>query len=476
MAVPAFDKALLLSSRMVAWLLTDFNLVNNRIYYRLGECTRTNSDGSSVAGALLSLYASSSPGSRGAPLRFQVVAALSTHRSSNVDVVQAYPDVLEARSGESGVHHFGAASLEHLVEAQATGAAPGSAPGINLFVPVMSPSTKKRDWAGVELVPLSPQVLRELCSVYVSREPTSALNESNDAAAVFPLAPTDDTFYCVVQNPLLPQRPSGSAPAAAVALLVEYDFSDAKEASSSSPDDSSSPSKWDSTLLGNFCRWRSCLRHASAHPAPRSLCVHHAHLKQFLDARAPKGKPSETGRFLPKRPPATKRTSPPTTSDDLALLKAASSLLQELVSGKLAATIDAFCQRACGDSSDRLWREHSLGNEPSPPPSWSQWANADPRAAMEVAVHKSEAHAALLNSERAATVELERLAELGVYPTAELALIFRRDNAALENPEGLDSVQRKAALLRLRREAAERDGAGKMGHITDGVSWQTSQP
>jgi len=476
MAVPKFDNSLLLSSRMVAWLLTDFNLVNNRIYYRLGEFSRTRTSGLSVTDIIPSLYSSTPPSSRDAPLRFEVAAALSTHRSTDSDAAQAYPDVLEARSGESSVFHFAAASLEHLMEVQAGGATPGSAPVQNLFVPVMTSSATKGAWAGVELVPLSPQVLRELYSVYLSREPASELTEPNGAVAVFPSAPTDDKYYCVVQNPVLPQRLSGpAATTTAVAILVEFDFSDVKEAPSPSPDDTSSSSKWDSALLGNFCRWRSCLRPASMLPAPRSLCVHHAHLKQFLDARTPKGKPSETGRFLPKRPPATKRTSPPTTSDDLALLKAASSLLQELVSGKLAATIDAFCQRACGDSSDRLWREHLVGGEPPRPPSWSQWANADPRAAMAAIDIKSEAHAALLDAERAATYELVRLAELGVYPTAELALIFRRDNAAAESPEGLEVGQRKAALLRLRREAAERDGVGELGIVTDSSPWQSNR-
>jgi len=88
---------------------------------------------------------------------------------------------------------------------------------------------------------------------------------------------------------------------------------------------------------------------------------------------------------------------------------------------------------------------------------------------------KSEAHAALLDAERAATYELVRLAELGVYPTAELALIFRRDNAAAESPEGLEVGQRKAALLRLRREAAERDGVGELGIVTDSSSWQSNR-
>lgn len=462
LAVPSFDKSLLLSSRLVAWLLTEFKLVNSRVYYHLeGRAAPSSSTGGgpSVADVIASRYSSSALGRRDAPLRLEVAAALAAHRStsaSSSDAAQAYPDVLAVRDGASTVHHFAAACLEQLQEVR-DAAALGQ-----LYVPVW------RDAAAQELAPLRPEVLRELFSVYLSREPSSGLAVPG-AAAVFPVASTDDKAYFVVQNPTLPQRTSGAAAAATtVALLVEYDFLGAPEADAR-PEDRANANKWDGALLGPFCRWRSCLSHASALPAPRSLCAHHSQLKQFLDVRTTKGGPSETSRFLPKRPPV-QLACPPTTADDLAMLKAASSLLQELVEGKLASTIDAFCQRACGDASDRQWRERA-GAAPSPP-SWLRRAHAGPTSSALAAIDREwDTHTALLAAERAATHELDRLAALGVYPTAELALI-RRDASAL-GTEGLDaSGQRKLALLRLRREAAELEETGKSAGVAAGLSWQ----
>jgi hypothetical protein len=208
------------------------------------------------------------------------------------------------------------------------------------------------------------------------------------------------------------------------------------------------------------------------------LCAHHAHLKQLLDAQSPQGGPSAASRFLPTRPAAAaaakRPTRPPTTADDLAVLQAASSLLQELASGKLAATIGAFCQRACGDASDRQGRAHAraagatgeageAGEPPPPPwapPPWQRWAHADPCRALAALARDADAHAALLGTERAATAELAQLAALGVHPTAELALL-RRGALSAEQAEGFDDGRRKLALLRLRREAAELDAAAK---------------
>jgi hypothetical protein len=133
--------------------------------------------------------------------------------------------------------------------------------------------------------------------------------------------------------------------------------------------------RWDPAVLGNFCRWRACMLEATAkvsplscesaaklnippltsnrQPAPKYLCTGHSHVKTFLDVRAAgtTGGPlpptcADAARFLPRKPPAAK-------TDDLALIKFASSLLVELGNGKLAATIGTFVGRARAEASER---------------------------------------------------------------------------------------------------------------------------
>lgn len=132
------------------------------------------------------------------------------------------------------------------------------------------------------------------------------------------------------------------------------------------------------------CDWRACV----ASPRANRRCAWHTALKNFLDAR-------EASRFLSKKSP----------------------LLSELADGKLAATVQIFCERA---AAEPVGRAVAL-------PRWTKWR--DPRELTEAAnklkrsVDISEAVAAL---EKAALMELEAN---GVPRTALTAI--RKEHARL---------------------------------------------
>ena len=66
--------------------------------------------------------------------------------------------------------------------------------------------------------------------------------------------------------------------------------------------------RWDLTLIGPFCRWRSCLE-GTVPSVPggtvRHVCEVHSELKRYLDARRPTGKEkatSESARYMLRKP------------------------------------------------------------------------------------------------------------------------------------------------------------------------------
>merc|ERR1712196_96826 len=98
-------------------------------------------------------------------------------------------------------------------------------------------------------------------------------------------------------------------------------------------------------------------------------------------------------------------------------------------------TIQSFCKRAAAESSDKYWLKHVKNHPqhalPASPP-WSKWV--EPKeldSFMETLQRDAQAAASVLSSERSVTMELRKLSDLGVYPTAELALI-RKEYRSLE--------------------------------------------
>ena len=345
----------------------------------------------------------------------------------------------------------------------------------------------KNPVVGAELYPLPLEAIYELISVYVTRElsPKDPDNPASNAilpsaSAIFPnqsaeknlggKSRSQENYFCIIQNPTIQvrsehKRLDGNKSITRcfpTALFVEFSIKSAKVVDFETPQklncarvSSSSKAKWDPTILWSLCRWRSCLSHSTNSPAPKYLCSHHTNLKALLDNRIGKASSSESSRFLPKKPPTITRSIHGSTNSDLEMIKAASSLLQELLNGKLASTIQSFCQRAARESSDRFWLKQSKCL-PASTASWSRWADSDKlEAAFKALENDMRAARNVLEAECATTMELKQLENMDIYPTAELTLI-RKEARSLDNEiDEVDFCRHKLALLRSRREAVE---------------------
>ena len=326
------------------------------------------------------------------------------------------------------------------------------------------------------------------------------------------------------------------------------------------------PRKWDEAILGSVCRWRSCLCEAEVYntssktgitPASaaingnsnsRFLCRYHASLCKFLDDRAAdsasasgvsskKGKAekgtgnkveteSESAKYLPRSTPplASDKASLSEAKRDLLVIRATSSLLQELWDGKLKATLRTFTKKVIAEMGlrkrmemfansifgrlgprdqkllfgiakgtivlPRPWEDLEALNRPAiadtidtdkmdrksaaavakeakskrlekiqttkeamallnrlgpdlevllrngvatgppPPPSWAYWKDSE--TLTRVLTFQTTVHTALegiMRAEVAITQELEKLAELRVFPSNELQIIKKEVKA-----------------------------------------------
>ena len=133
------------------------------------------------------------------------------------------------------------------------------------------------------------------------------------------------------------------------------------------------------------------------------------------------------------------------------MIKAASSLVEELVEEKLSSTIETFCQRMrsdhallrqrhCSKFASSLWDNTDEAT-------WKRWGNP---GVLEQTMHDIEANtragAASFSLEHATTLEIQNLVSRGVYPVAEVALIQKE----LKNDFDLFDVgssQRKFELI-----------------------------
>ncbi|CAM9961555.1 unnamed protein product, partial [Ectocarpus sp. 8 AP-2014] len=210
------------------------------------------------------------------------------------------------------------------------------------------------------------------------------------------------------------------------------------------------------------CGWRACLADAVAGP----LCPVHLELRGFLDGKAAKtGGVSDAFRFLPpgsgpkRRSSLRKRRASAAAAaaaatdagtarvaaalsavggggeGELSVMRSMSPLLAELLNGKLGTTIAMFCRRAAAEARAPRRRgsqqQQQQQQQQEVRPEWARWA--DPEE-VKAADRKLEADTRwaekVLRAEKEVTLELRRLSNLEVYPTAELAHI-RREHRAL---------------------------------------------
>lgn len=222
-------------------------------------------------------------------------------------------------------------------------------------------------------------------------------------------------------------------------------------------EDTSRPNKWDPAVLSTLCRWRACLCEASKESPSKYLCKYHAQLGHFLDeksqalAKGGKNVTSESAKYLPKRAPNLS-TITSEVKKDLVLIRAASTLLQELWDGKLHATVKSFLKKTISDLGIRRRLELALAN--STPkvanqknarknaalsitlptkPEWMIWKDDDYKETAFDVMNENES---IMNNIHAVETmineELRAMLDFKIYPTAEIAMI-RKDIKAFKD-------------------------------------------
>lgn len=121
----------------------------------------------------------------------------------------------------------------------------------------------------------------------------------------------------------------------------------------SAADNSNEKRKWDPKVLSTLCRWRACLAEAVGSYSSKHYCEYHSDLKRFLDFCSDNGASGniyDASKFTPKKPPLL---SSNVTNRDLKLIRAASSLLQEIWDGKLKGTVFSYVHKMCAEMALR---------------------------------------------------------------------------------------------------------------------------
>lgn len=195
--------------------------------------------------------------------------------------------------------------------------------------------------------------------------------------------------------------------------------------------------------VGGFCRWRGCLRKgvkvpimASGKTSKHILCGLHVILRSFLEGCGAK---DELARHLPslkkmKAVLASRKKKGSDTSVEFLRITATSALLQELLGGKLAATIRAFCRRAAADArslpSGKGGKQKGQARQESTRRDPDAMAKVLQRTQRQLHQLKRDLNLSkeVHKTEEAVAGELRRLCALGVFPDAELRSIRQTYN------------------------------------------------
>ena len=188
--------------------------------------------------------------------------------------------------------------------------------------------------------------------------------------------------------------------------------------------------------VGSFCRWRGCLCKGTKIPvlssgkqSKHALCGLHSILRSFLEGCGAK---EELARHLPSNKNMKAVLAKNKTTTEIAVeflrITATSALLQELLGGKLAATIRAFCRRAAADAKAQPSTKRNSPNRDKS--SNNTTTNAENEQAMKEndKQRKDLDKDVSLSQQVYATEsdvaeELRKLCSLGVFPKAELQTI-----------------------------------------------------
>lgn len=125
----------------------------------------------------------------------------------------------------------------------------------------------------------------------------------------------------------------------------------------------SSKRKWDANVLSSLCRWRSCLCESTTDSSTKFLCLYHLELKYYIDGYNNQSEKrqitNESLKFLPKKSPDVSLVTNK-MKKDLVVIRAASTLLQEIWDGKLRTTVKSFIKKTVKEMKCRIRLENCL--------------------------------------------------------------------------------------------------------------------
>lgn len=351
-------------------------------------------------------------------------------------------------SEEGQTHHFATATIQQLKETKFYADTVIRSKEYLLEHLYIAVNIRGQSKESVKLVSIPKELMLVLLDTYLSRPSRSPPLPS--ASDIIPSCSVGvpNSFFCLVRNPNYQPNvevEDGDDDTTAYSFLFQFEQDseiDSRPASSSQK----SKNQWDGTILWNFCRWRSCMAPATSSPAPRYLCTHHSLLKNLLESTTKKK--NESARFLPRKPP-TFPDAVDATNNDLKMIKAASSLVEELAEDKLAGTIDSFCHRVSSEHGLMRQKHCSRFNpvtESSTEPTWKRWG--DPgmlERTLREMEYNQRAASSCLDLESATTGEIQGLS---AYPVSEVALMIQKELQRNIDLFDVNSSQRKFELIR----------------------------
>jgi hypothetical protein len=156
--------------------------------------------------------------------------------------------------------------------------------------------------------------------------------------------------------------------------------------------------KWDASILSSLCRWRSCLCESTTDSPTKNLCLYHLELKYYIDGYYNQSEKrhitNESLKFLPKKSPNVSAVANK-MKKDLVVIRAASTLLQEIWDGKLRTTVKSFIKKTVNEMKFRVRLENCLNiffktqnnskfynlisqsNNMLIPPKWTIWKDSN---------------------------------------------------------------------------------------------------
>ena len=320
--------------------------------------------------------------------------------------------------------------------------------------------TEKHDLLNGKLVPLSKESMREIVAAYVVRSQLVATPTAMSALGLSLLpegwekgkdAASRGGFALLI-SPKTKCPPDGDAankrPAAAIVSFTT------QRADGDDDANAAAFSKTKTNPLGEHCHWRGCsaigkVRYAAdlqldikgkgastklrGVPLPLLLILRVGPSSggaQEILRHLPRkftGAQKKSYHFFTRKASSSKKASIGNESsaaeDDDKIINA-SSLLTELLTRKLSATIRGFCSRAVAAASARSKQKREV--EESPSPKRTKAERLESAKGLQSEIFRDAALSArVLVAEKKVATELARFAKLGIFPTDELAAIRR---------------------------------------------------